>query len=264
MPPAILFAVHLRCRSGTPFIVSFMLRNKAKSRLATSEKYEGCCCHYTKLKAQVKALLLLIESQDPKDKLRSNVMHVQIFCNYLLADSITASSHLRETNGLFGVVPCEWVHELFSTFSDILLLICRYERSSWTDTIPAMKARLPLKTCVRSKEYSSKAPKNHFGGLSSRFSELHAKLGEGTLFEFASHRDDRRAVLKQDCKTICKKQYDAKWQTNLADYRIMICVPWAFVERCSHNKHSPRAVWNHLVLILTNCIHSVQYIQSMC
>lgn len=71
--------------------------------------------HFTKLKAQVKTLLVMIQSQGKGDKLRSNEMYVQVFSKELWTDSITDSSHMRElTDCSISVLVDKWyVHYIF-------------------------------------------------------------------------------------------------------------------------------------------------------
>jgi hypothetical protein len=73
------------------------------------------------------------------NKLRGNAAHVHIFCSDLLANSIT------DRNGVCEHMDCStpvFVDEFskFSTFSAVLLVLGRPERSSSsTDTRPALK-----------------------------------------------------------------------------------------------------------------------------
>jgi hypothetical protein len=68
-----------------------------------------------------------------------------------------------------------------------LLLLGLPESSSFSaDTQPALKHECHSKTAVMLKECSPKASK-HLKSFSSGFTELHAKLDEGTLLEFAIH-----------------------------------------------------------------------------
>jgi hypothetical protein len=64
----------------------------------------------------------------------------------------------------------------FSTFSVILLMLGRLERSSSsTDTRPALKRECHSKTAVQLKKMFSKNTKKYFRGFGSGFAKLHAK-----------------------------------------------------------------------------------------
>lgn len=68
-----------------------------------------------KLKVHIKTLLLLIEYQEPGDKLHSSAMHVQVYHDHLLADSSERPAGLF-SNGPHGEF------KFFSTFSGTLLV----------------------------------------------------------------------------------------------------------------------------------------------
>jgi hypothetical protein len=70
---------------------------------------------------------------------------------------------------------------IFSTFSVILLVLGRPERSSsTTDIRPTLKRECHTKT--------SKSLRKHFKGFGRGFTELHAKLDADTLLDFTIHR----------------------------------------------------------------------------
>lgn len=57
-----------------------------------------------KLKTQAKKPLHLIECQEPGNKLKSNMMHDQVFHNDLLSDSITDSDYVRKLMDCSAIV----------------------------------------------------------------------------------------------------------------------------------------------------------------
>jgi hypothetical protein len=154
--------------------------------------------------------LLLIICQGSMNKLCGNVAHVQIFCQDLLAHSVTDPNG----HGLFGDCLNAWVLEFFSIFSVVFFMLGRHECSSISsDTRPALKRECHSKIAVRPKECSPKASWR-FQGFGSGFTELHAELDAATLLDFAiHHRHNETRSLKNTCVRTCS-QHDVTWQTD--------------------------------------------------
>jgi hypothetical protein len=87
------------------------------------------------------------------------------------------------------------------SFSVVLLVFGRPERSSSTDTRQALKRECHSETVSSLKKFSETDTK-HFRGSDSGFAELHAKL-EGTLLDFAiHHRQNETRSYKKYVSTV--------------------------------------------------------------
>jgi hypothetical protein len=66
----------------------------------------------------------------------------------------------------------------------------------------------------------SKIPMKHFKGVSSRFTELHAKLDANTLLDFAIHRrQNKTRSRKSTRKNSACSQYGVTWQTDATGFQ---------------------------------------------
>lgn len=68
----------------------------------------------------------------------------------------------------------------------------------------------------------AKSLKKHSEGRGVRFVELHSKSDAGTLVEFVSHWNNRRAALTQVYKTACRNLTRVESHAALASLRVMI------------------------------------------
>jgi hypothetical protein len=94
---------------------------------------------------------------------------------------------------------------IFSTFSAVLLVLGRPERSSSsTDTGPALKCEYHSKTVVRLKECSPIASRRISVVSVAGFAKLHAKLDADALLDFAIHRrqNEKRSRKSTRVKTM--------------------------------------------------------------
>jgi hypothetical protein len=106
---------------------------------------------------------------------RSNTAHVQICCYYLLANLITDPNGICELMDSSATV---FVEEFSNFFSKLIF--------NWHST--GLETWMPFKNRCPARRMLFKSFANHLKSFHSGFTELHAKLDEHALLDFAINR----------------------------------------------------------------------------
>jgi hypothetical protein len=147
----------------------------------------------------------------------SNVAHVHISCQDLMANSIT------DPNAVCDLMDC-LVMVFVDVFSNCLNIFCHFAGvwlpwtlSSWADTWLALKRECHSKTSVRLKECSLKASRSVLKVFGSGFTELHAKLDADT-FDFAIHHRQKETQSRKGTCVVCS-QHGVMWQSDAIGFQ---------------------------------------------